>query len=48
MPAVFDAITVENGFTVDAIVPIHDPRYIAAIATKASYPAAKNIGTTIG
>ena len=47
-PAILEAIIVENGFTVAAIVPIHDPKKIVAMATIASYPAAMNIGTTIG
>ena len=48
MPAAFDAITAEKGFTVDIIVPTHEPIYMAAIHTIASYLAAKNTGTNIG
>ena len=48
IPAALEAITDENGFTVENIVPIEEPIYKAAIHTIASYPATINTGTSIG
>ena len=37
IPAAFATVTTENGFTVDIMVPMEDPIYIATIHTNTSY-----------
>lgn len=47
-PAVLEAITVENGLIVDAIVPMLVPKKIVATTVIRSNPASKNTGIKIG
>ena len=47
IPAAFDAIIVENGFTVENIHPTAEPRNIVAIGTNGSKLFIKNNGIKI-
>ena len=48
IPAESEAIIVENGFIVEHIVPIPEPRKMQARPTIASYLAARKTGIKIG
>ena len=48
VPAAFDAITTENGLTVENVLPTELARKIAPTQIIESYPMAIKIGTSIG